>query len=243
MSYPDSTNSSETPKIQALNPELSALLDESSLSWGAYFRRRIMAGLFAALPLFLTGWIVEFSYKLLINSVLNPTRNLILSAFGLEPANDMPWWWQMAVAPALVLLLLAMLLFMLGGLARSRVYRSIDWIFRHVPVVKVVYDTVSGFVESVSHSNSSNYKFDKVVLFDFPNTRVKSLGFVTAKVTEKKSGKQIYAVMLLTGVMPPTGFTLFVPMEDVVEIDWTPTQAIQAIVSGGISIPDQMHFD
>jgi uncharacterized membrane protein len=49
--------------------------------------------------------------------------------------------------------------------------------------------------------------------------------------------------MLLTGVMPPTGFTLFVPVEDVIEIDWTPTQAIQAIVSGGISIPDELRFE
>ena len=118
----------------------------------------------------------------------------------------------------------------------------IDWIFRHLPVVKTVYDAVSNLIRSLDKTESSS-KFEKVVLFDFPNSGVKSLGFVTNTLVERDSGRKIYAVMLLTGVMPPSGFTLFVPVEDVIELDWTPTQAIQAIVSGGISAPGHLQFE
>jgi uncharacterized membrane protein len=213
---------------------------EAQVGWVKFFQRRIMAGLFATLPLFVTLWIIQFTYNLLIHSILNPTRQLILHLFGLKPAENTPWWWQMVVAPGLVMILLALCLFLVGGLARSRIYRMVDWIFRRLPVVKTVYDAVSNLMQSLDQSKSS--KFEKVVLFDFPNSRVKSLGFVTNTLVEEGSQKKIYAVMLLTGVMPPTGFTLFVPADDVVELDWTPTQAIQAIVSGGISAPGQLSF-
>jgi uncharacterized membrane protein len=233
------------PELKSQNsmPENAQSTPQINVGWVAYTRRRIMAGLFAALPLFITAWILGFIYNLIIYSVLNPLRNLILGVFGLTPNKDSPWWWQMAVAPGLVMILLGLVLFLLGGLAQSRIYRSIDWLFRNVPIVKTVYDAVSGFIKSLSQSGSSASKFEKVVLFNFPNSRVKSLGFVTGTLVDKQTGNSIYAVMLLTGVMPPTGFTLFVPVEDVIEIDWTPTQAIQAIVSGGISIPDQLRFE
>lgn len=213
---------------------------ETLVGWFRFFKRRVMAGLFAMLPLFVTLWIIQFTYNLLINSILNPTRRFILDLFGLKPAENSSWLWQMAVAPGLVLILLALCLFLVGGLARSRTYRTIDWLFRRLPVVKVIYDAVSNLMQSLDQTKST--KFEKVVLFNFPNSRVKSLGFVTNTLADHTSQQKIYAVMLLTGVMPPTGFTLFVPADEVVELDWTPTQAIQAIVSGGISVPDQLTF-
>ena len=210
-------------------------------SFWSYFQSRVMTGLFATLPLFVTLWVIQFTYFLMIDSILNPLLQIIFEVAGITPDDNLPWWWRMIMAPALVLVLLGLILFLIGGLARSRVYRMIDWIFRHVPVVKTVYDAVSNLIKSLDKSEGSS-KFEKVVLFNFPNSGVKSLGFVTNTLTEKVTGQKIYAVMLLTGVMPPSGFTLFVPVDDVVELDWTPTQAIQAIVSGGISVPGQMQF-
>jgi len=212
-----------------------------SQSLWTYFQNRVMAGLFATLPLFLTLWVILFTYFLMIDTILNPLLQLIFHVAGITAQDDLPGWWRMVVAPGLVLVLLGLVLFLIGGLARSRIYRMIDWIFRHLPVVKTVYDAVSNLIKSLDKSEGSS-KFEKVVLFDFPNSGVKSLGFVTNTLTEKDSGRKIYAVMLLTGVMPPSGFTLFVPVEDVVELEWTPTQAIQAIVSGGISAPLNLQF-
>ena len=243
MPQPEMKSDEETFADQNSVLENSSKPEEFNMGWVAYTRRRMITGLFAILPLVITAWLVGFVYNLMIYSVLNPTRNLILRVFGLKPDEDSPWWWQMAVAPGLVMILLGLIWFMLGGLAQSRIYRAIDWIFRNVPIVKTIYDAVSGFVKSLSQTGPSATKFEKVVLFNFPNSRVKSLGFVTGKLVDKQSGGPIYAVMLLTGVMPPSGFTLFVPVDEVIEIDWTPTQAIQAIVSGGISVPDQLRFE
>lgn len=215
---------------------------ESTTTMGGYVKRRIIAGLLATLPLFVTLWIIQFTYTLLITSILNPILQSILRLFGLAKAEDMPAWWDMIVAPGLVLMLLGLLLFIMGGFARSRVYWAIDWIIRRVPVVKTIYDAVYSVIHSIDQSAGTDRKFEKVVLFEFPNSRVKSLGFVTNTLNDPTGDRPIYAVMLLTGVMPPTGFTLFVPADEVIELPWTPTQAIQAIVSGGLSVPDDLPF-
>lgn len=215
--------------------------EKSESSILKFFQKRVMAGLFATLPLFVTLWIVQFTYFLLINTILNPTLHLIFRLTGHETGENAPWWWNMIVAPGLVLILLGLVLFLIGGLARSRIYRLIDWTFCHLPVIKTIYDAVKNLVQSMDQGVGSS-KFEKVVLFNFPNSGVKSLGFVTNTLTDPQNGRNLYSVMLLTGVMPPSGFTLFVPVEDVVELDWTPTQAIQSIVSGGISCPDKLPF-
>lgn len=215
---------------------------ESATTMASYVKRRIITGLLATLPLFVTLWIIQFTYTLLITSILNPILQSIMRLFGLIPAEDMPAWWDMIVAPGLVLMLLGLLLFIMGGFARSRVYWAIDWIIRRVPVVKTIYDAVYSVIHSIDQSAGSDRKFEKVVLFEFPNSRVKSLGFVTNTLNDPTGDRPIYAVMLLTGVMPPTGFTLFVPADEVIELAWSPTQAIQAIVSGGLSVPEDLPF-
>jgi uncharacterized membrane protein len=42
--------------------------------------------------------------------------------------------------------------------------------------------------------------------------------------------------------MPPAGFTLFVPEESVTDVDWSMNQALQVIVSGGITAPGAVHY-
>jgi uncharacterized membrane protein len=37
--------------------------------------------------------------------------------------------------------------------------------------------------------------------------------------------------------VPPSGFTLFVPEEDVIEVDWTVNEVLQVILSGGLTSP------
>lgn len=48
-----------------------------------YFQNRVMAGLFATLPLFLTLWVIQFTYFLMIDTILNPLLQLILKIAGI----------------------------------------------------------------------------------------------------------------------------------------------------------------
>ena len=65
---------------------------------------------------------------------------------------------------------------------------------------------------------------------------------MTNSLRDVTTGKTILTVYVLTGVMPPTGFTLFVPEESVTSIAWTVNETLQAILSGGITAPPTIHF-
>jgi uncharacterized membrane protein len=42
--------------------------------------------------------------------------------------------------------------------------------------------------------------------------------------------------------VPTSGYFLLVPEEEAVELDWTPEQALQAIISGGLTPPEVRYF-
>jgi uncharacterized membrane protein len=71
---------------------------------------------------------------------------------------------------------------------------------------------------------------------------MRALAFVTNELRDATTDRTILCVCVLTGVVPPAGFTLFVPEESVTDVDWTVNQTLQAILSGGISAPAAVHF-
>jgi uncharacterized membrane protein len=85
-------------------------------------------------------------------------------------------------------------------------------------------------------------RFRRVVLVEFPSPGSRALAFVTKSLQDTETEKTILCVCLLTGVFPPAGFTLFVPEENVVELDWTVNQTLQAILSGGITAPAAIRY-
>ena len=43
--------------------------------------------------------------------------------------------------------------------------------------------------------------------------------------------------------LPTSGFVLLVPEDDVIDLGWTVNEAMQGIVSGGLSMPATLRFD
>ena len=84
--------------------------------------------------------------------------------------------------------------------------------------------------------------FKRVVLVPFPHPGARSLAFVTNSLHDVTTGRTILAVFVLTGIMPPAGFTLFVPEESVTNIAWSANDTLQAMLSGGITAPPTIHF-
>ena len=76
-----------------------------------------------------------------------------------------------------------------------------------------------------------------MVLVEFPHPGTRSLGLVTNSLRDVTTGRTILTVCVLTGLMPPAGFTLFVPEESVTNIAWSVNETLQSILSGGITAP------
>ncbi len=200
-------------------------------------RTRIIGGLLLALPIVLTFWIIYWLYSTLLGMVLTPMAWLYRQTMGVPPS---PLWEQFA-APLIAIFLALSFLYFLGLFVRSSLLRAVDWMLLRVPVVTTIYKGLSNVVQSLS-GHMHNPPFKRVVLVEFPHPGMRALAFVTNSLRDKATDRTILCVCVLTGVVPPAGFTLFVPEESVTDVDWTVNQTLQAILSGGITTPGAVQF-
>lgn len=202
-------------------------------------RARILSGLIAALPIALTFFIVHWLY-VTATAVLTPLIEGVRVVFGRHGLSARVWY--QVVSPAVAVVLVLGFLYMLGLFVRTRVLRSIDWVMLHVPVVNTIFKAVNNVFQSLGQQLQGQQTFKRVVLVEFPHPGMRSLAFVTNTLRDATTDRTILCVCVLTGVMPPAGFTLFVPEERVTDIDWSMNQTLQAILSGGITAPAAIHY-
>jgi uncharacterized membrane protein len=211
-------------------------------------RKRIVSGLLVCLPIVITCWIVYWIFLTLERFLLNPLAAVVHRLHGWMrnyPAFqelELPDWWYNIASPVLAILLMIAALYVLGLVVRSWIYRTVDWLLLHVPIVATIYRAVRNVVDSLGSQFRSGADFKRVVLVEFPHPGTRSLGLVTNSLRDEVTGQTILTVCVLTGVMPPAGFTLFVPEESVTNIEWSVNETLQAILSGGLTVPPTIHF-
>jgi uncharacterized membrane protein len=211
-------------------------------------RTRLISGLLITLPMVITFWIIYWLYLTLSQFVLNPLAGLInrlqawLRNYPALQDFDLPEWWYNLVSPVLAIVLVLAILYTLGLLVRSWVYRTLDWFLLHVPVVATIYRAVRNVVDSVGSQFQGGNNFKRVVLVEFPHPGIRSLALVTNSLRDTTTGRTILSVCVLTGVMPPSGFTLYVPEEDVTNIAWSVNDTLQSILSGGLTSPPTINY-
>ena len=81
-------------------------------------------------------------------------------------------------------------------------------------------------------------------LIEFPSKGIWSIVFVTGEtkgeigITQPGGESDLLTVFMPTGVLPPTGFTCFMPRRDVVFLKMTVEDAAKIIISAGMVVPD-----
>jgi uncharacterized membrane protein len=232
-----STKSPADPSLPAeANGVLHAAIDA--------IRTRVIGGLLLALPIALTFWIIYWLYSTLKRVVLDPIVWVIHFAITRQASAPVPasFWWDQVVSPLVAIILVVTTLYFLGLFVRSRLHQIVDWVLLHLPVVTTIYKALRNVFASLDNHVRGSNQFQRVVLVEFPHPGSRALAFVTNTLLDATTGKAILCVCVLTGVVPPAGFTLFVPEEQATDIDWSVNQTLQAILSGGITAPTTLHY-
>ncbi|MGE3819179.1 MAG: DUF502 domain-containing protein [Isosphaeraceae bacterium] len=230
-----STTNSPSPPIPSPETEEARFFSFSF----QVIRTRIVSGLIAALPLSLTIFIIHYLYVSVV-AVLAPIvaavrRYLSSRDIGDEIANDY-------IAPVIAVVLVLGFLYTLGLFVRTRLMRAFDAVMVRVPVVGTIFKAVSNVSQALLRQLHGDLGFKRTVLVEFPQPGMKSLAFVTNTLHDAAGGQKILCVCVLTGVMPPSGFTLFVPEEKVIDVNWSVNQTLQAVLSGGITTPPTLPY-
>ena len=198
---------------------------------GAKLRAYLFTGILVTAPVAITFYV---AYKFIVwvdifvNKVVPPQYHL---------DNYLPM-----TIPGLGLIVLVIVLILIGMFAAGFLGRFFirlgEWFLSRMPLISSMYSLLKQIFETVFSSKTQAFK--KVVMLEYPRKGIWILGLVSADLKgeiEQKLPDQMVNVFIPTTPNPTSGFLIFVPKKDIIELDMSVEEAIKFIVSGGLVEP------
>ena len=101
------------------------------------------------------------------------------------------------------------------------------------PFVKTIYSVIKDTIHSLFGEKRS---FSKVVLIEYPELNLKSVGFVTTEDVSSLSDElRDHVAVYIPQTFQIAGFTFLVPKDKVKVLDVKPEDAMKFLLSGGVA--------
>lgn len=132
-----------------------------------------------------------------------------------------------------------------GWLAKGFLGRSfLSWaegLVDRMPVVRSVYNGLKQIAETVFSQRENS--FEKACLVEYPRKGIWAVAFIstTAKgevATDIGRDEPMMSIFLPTTPNPTSGFLLFVPKSDVIELEMSVEDAAKLVISAGLVYPN-----
>ena len=140
----------------------------------------------------------------------------------------------------LVILVLALILvgMFAAGFLGKFFLRLGEWIVYKMPLISSVYSMLKQVFETF-FSNKAR-AFSKVVMLEYPRKGIWILGFVSSSTkgeVSEKFDEEMLNIFIPTTPNPTSGFLIFVPKKDVIELDMKVEEGLKFVISGGLVEP------
>jgi len=201
-------------------------------------RGYIVAGLLFVVPLVLSVYVVVRMFFWL-DGLLNYQASYLINHFLGRDASATP-------IPGIGLLALILILLFAGFGVRNFIGRRFvklsDYILGRIPIVGHIYSTLQQIGYAFLSDRSETFK--KAILFEYPRSGAYSIGFITQdtrgvvqRTLSSHNKEDCYSIFLPTTPNPTSGFLLFIPKSDVIELDLSIEEALKLVISGGSIVP------
>ncbi|WP_028032947.1 DUF502 domain-containing protein [Chelativorans sp. J32] len=198
-------------------------------------RNYFLTGFVVAAPLAITAYLV-WGFIRWVDSWVKPYI----------PARYNPDSYLPFAVPGFGLIVAVVLITLIGFLTANFIGRSIvsfgEHILDRMPFVRSVYKTLKNILETVLQERSDTFK--KVGLIEYPRKGVWSLVFIATEARGELqssvggAGNPLMAVFLPTTPNPTSGFLLYVPKSDVIELEMSIEDGAKLIISAGLISPE-----
>lgn len=148
-------------------------------------------------------------------------------------------WFEYLLATVVGLTLVVLLGFGTRNFLGRRTVAFLEWFVTRTPVVRSVYPHAKQLVEFF-FSEKKPLEFDAVCAIEYPRERCWSIAFVTGaglQSLQDKTGKRMVTVYVPSSPAPMTGYTMFLPADEVVRLDLSVEEAMKIVISGGVLTP------
>ncbi len=196
-----------------------------------HFRRNILRGLLAVIPIVLCTIAIQLLYVLIDKRVVGFFDN----------------FFSVRHIPGLGILLVLVCLYLIGIIASNIIgrqfFKLIEGITNRIPLIKPIYAVGKQLSHSLSIGEEEKQAFKKSVLVNVNNHGVWAPAFITGYIKDKKTHEDMYMVFVPSVPNPTTGFAFVVKPSQTFDPGWTIEECLKAVMSAGIIAPAEIRSD
>lgn len=208
------------------------------------FRGNFLTGLVVIAPVGLTIWLIWSVVGWIDGFVLplvplnyHPDR-LIQDLLGLDPSVQIN---VRGIGVIIFLLFTVLVGVMAKGIIGRSFIRFAESLVERTPVVRSIYSGIKQISETIFAQ--SERSFETACLIEYPRKGIWAIGFISTdakgEIADKSDGTgPMVSVFLPTTPNPTSGFLLFVPKRDVIELDMGVEDAAKLVISAGLVYPN-----
>ena len=213
-------------------------------------RNNFIAGLVVIAPIGLTlwliwtvvGWVDSFVWPFVPNAY-HPEElvNRILGREGVDRVTV-----NVRGIGVVIFLVFTMTIGWIGkGLLGRSFLRFGEGLVARMPVVRSIYNGVKQIAETIFAQTEAS--FDKACLIEYPRKGIWAIGFISTstkgELVDKVGIGQMTSVFLPTTPNPTSGFLLFFPTKDIIELEMSVEDAAKLVISAGLVYPGEKDAD
>lgn len=209
---------------------------EVFMKLGAKIRAYLFTGILVTAPVAITFY-MAYKFIFWVDRLVGQMMPPKLQAY----VNDiLPF-----TVPGLGLIILIVALIVVGmfaaGFMGKFFMRLGEWIVYKLPLISSVYSLLKQVFETFLSTKTQ--AFNKVVLLEYPRKGIWILGLVSSETkgeVKKLLKEEMLNVFIPTTPNPTSGFLIFVPKSETIELDMTVEEGIKFIISGGLVEPENL---
>lgn len=127
------------------------------------------------------------------------------------------------------------------GLIGRSLIRFAEGLVERMPVVRSIYSGVKQIAETIFAQSERN--FETACLIQYPRKGIWAIGFISTDARGEVADRaetmgKLISVFVPTTPNPTSGFLLFFPQEDVIELDMSIEDAAKLVISAGLVYPN-----
>lgn len=210
--------------------------------WNLHAKRYLISGVVTVIPLWVTWLVLAFTFRQLSKFgkplVLTISTNIQDWAPRFSRLLLQPRFLDL-VGFLVVIIGLYVLGWMVNRVVGKQLLNFFEKLVDRLPVVHKVYGSVKKLISALQTEPD---EVERVVLIEFPNENMKTIGLVTRTMTDSDTGQKIAAVYVPTTPNPTSGYLEIVPVNRLVSTNWTIDEAMNFVVSGGAIGPERFSF-
>lgn len=212
----------------------------------ARLRGNFLAGLIIIAPIGLTlwliwtvvGWVDSWVWPF-VPDYYHP-EPMINRLLGREPGDEI----TVNVRGVGVVIFLIFTI-IVGWLGKGLIGRSFIGIGERfvdrMPVVRSIYNAAKQIAETVFSQRETS--FDKACLVEYPRKGIWAIAFISTDAKGEINAKLVHGEVIVTVFLPTTpnptsGFLLFLPRRDIIELEMSVEDAAKLVISAGLVYPN-----